>query len=349
MGKRLWLGVGAAVAAGALASVAFAVTGANTITTIAGTERVPRLRRRRRTGEESALRRPQRDRVGPPRQPLHRRHRGLAHSQGEPAQGRSRRSPATAGRDPRETAAPRRRRVVGPSASPSMRPATCTSPTATATACARSLPREGSRPSPASAGSRALRVTADLRQLRSSLSPRGVAVDGSGNVYIADVENHRVRKVSPRRDDQHVRRRSARRDSRATAGRRAPRAWPARSTSRQTGPGTSTSLTPSNYRVRRSVPEGTITTFAGRAAGHRSCSPSGSAESSTSAAPCVCERSPPPVRSPRSLATAARLLRRRGPGREGAHGRRRRPGRGRAREPVHRRRREPPHPQGLAQ
>ena len=34
-------------------------------------------------------------------------------------------------------------------------------------------------------------------------APTGVAVDGAGNLFIADVGNHRVRKVSPERDHHH--------------------------------------------------------------------------------------------------------------------------------------------------
>jgi sugar lactone lactonase YvrE len=92
--------------------------------------------------------------------------------------------------------------------------------------------------------------------------PRGVAVDGAGNVYIADTSNHRVRKVAPNGVITTL------------AGTGVP------GFSGDTGPGTAAQInTPYgvgvdgagnvyiadtfNHRVRKVAPNGVITTFAG--------------------------------------------------------------------------------------
>ena len=97
--------------------------------------------------------------------------------------------------------------------------------------------------------------------------PDGVAVDGQGNVYIADLRQPRVRKVSPGGTITTFAGTGASGSSGdggpATSARLRPRAgW------RWTGRGTSTSPT-RTHRVRKVSPDGTITTFAGTgAAGH---------------------------------------------------------------------------------
>ena len=166
-------------------------------------------------------------------------------------------------------------------------------------------PAGGSRPSPASAGSRALRVTADLRQRRSS-PPRGA----SRSTAAATSTSPTSRTTACARSAWTGR--SARspavadRDSRGTADQRPLRAWPAHSTSRRTEPGTSTSPTRATSACARSAPRGRSRRSRAAQPANRSCLPSGSAESSTSAPPCACERSLPPARSPRWRATADR-------------------------------------------
>ena len=82
---------------------------------------------------------------------------------------------------------------------------TCTSPTRPTTSSAGSTPRPGSsppwpatspptRPATASADSPA---TAAPPPARSSNDPQGVAVDGAGDLFIADTFNNAIREVTP--------------------------------------------------------------------------------------------------------------------------------------------------------
>ena len=332
----LWLGVGAAVAAGALASVAFAVTGANTITTVAGRSRFPGFAgdggeaRRALLGGINGIAVDRRGNVYIADTAGRRDSQGRAPRDDHHLRGH-RRGPASRATPVRrglaQLDAPRSRRRRGRQRLHRGWRRT--------TACARSAPAGvittfagtgglpgfygGHRPGdrgPAQHSPRRRRRRRRQRLHRRPLEPPRAQGHPGGRDHDVRrhrhgrlLRRHRTRRASP---GSTIRRRRRRRRQRLHRRHREPSGAQGRPAGH-------------DHDVRRP-----------RQRANRSCLPSGSAESSTSAPPCACERSLPPARSPRWRATADRASPATAVDREGADGRRRRPGGGRSGKPVHR-------------
>ena len=98
--------------------------------------------------------------------------------------------------------------------------------------------------------------------------PKGVAVDGAGNLYIADSGNHRIRRITPFGIIATIAGIGGKRASPETGPRRSHcpvdqslRGW------HRTVPATSTSPMQRNHRIRRIDTSGRITTLAGTGPG----------------------------------------------------------------------------------
>ena len=94
-------------------------------------------------------------------------------------------------------------------------------------------------------------------------SPVSVAVDGAGDLYIAEWNSHRIRKGGLCGDDHHG---GGKRDERLQRGRRRGRGGatePPHSLWRRTGPGNLYIADRSNHRIRKVDTAGVITTVAG--------------------------------------------------------------------------------------